>query len=394
MMLSTETLRFIEEHLKDDVRALALQAKKQKDVDMQAALVQIAGHQAALHKLPLWSSVKGILYPPHLSLEQCSSEATARYKASLVSGNTFADLTGGFGIDCYFISSSFNSSAYVERQALLCEIARHNFDLLNRNDITVHCADSVSYLEQMEPVDCLFIDPARRDAQGGKRVLISDCEPDVCSLEKLLCGKATEVLVKLSPMLDIVQALKDLPSVVDIHILSVQNECKELLLCLSKESDKKGNVQLHCVNIYPSKTTSFVFSLEEEAQAECTYVSTMDSYLYEPDVSVMKAGGYRCLAHRFGLNKLHPNSHLYTSSILLSDFPGRRFKVDNAYGFSKKELKELSSLKQANITVRNFPSSVADLRKRLKLEDGGNHYLFATTLADGHKALILGTPVR
>lgn len=435
MKLSAETLHFIEEHLSDDVCNLALQAGKRTSVDMPAALTQIAGYQIASNKLPTWSRTKGILYPRHLSLEQCSSEATARYKARLVSGNTFADLTGGFGIDCYFLSTRFKTSVYVEQQEELCDIARHNFTLLNRPEITVLHADGTEYLQQTPPVDCLFLDPARRDAQGGKTVAIADCEPNIQVLEKLLLEKASTVLIKLSPMLDISQALKDLHSIQAIHVVSVDNECKELLLVLSATSPKeKEEVELHCVNLTPrtpsdkavtvapntcsnqtsldkkqlktshfiedfqtpfpdertfqQSVSSFMFTWGEETQTECRYTHSAEEYLYEPNASVMKAGGYRSIAKRYGLKKLHPNSHLYTSSQCVEDFPGRRFVIDKVYGFSKKELKSVSLLKQANLTIRNFPASVNELRKRLRLNEGGRIYLFATTFADGHKALL------
>lgn len=405
MRLSDETLHFIEKYLHEDVRALALRSNKPNGVDLPVALTQIAGHQAAMEKLPTWSRTPGILYPRHLSLEQCSSEATARYKAQLVSGVTFADLTGGFGVDCYFLSTRFQHSAYIERQEELCEIALHNFALLNREDITVHHGDGIKYLRQMETADCLFIDPARRDTHGGKTVAISDCEPNIKELEELLLQKASTVLIKLSPMLDIVQTLRDLPSAREVHILSVHNECKELLLVLSGKAAEEG-VRLHCVNLMPrtqnARDTSvpsprsalstekqlFIFTPEEEANASCTHTGSVEKYLYEPNASIMKAGGYRSLAQRYGLKKLHPNSHLYTSSRHLADFPGRRFEVEQTYGFSKKELKTLSALKQANLTVRNFPSPANELRKRLKLNDGGETYLFATTLADNRKVLL------
>jgi len=435
MRLSDETLHFIEKHLHEDVRALALRSNKPNGVDLPAALTQIAGYQAATEKLPTWSRTPGILYPRHLSLEQCSSETTARYKAQLVSGITFADLTGGFGIDCYFLSARFQRSTYIERQEELCEIARHNFALLDSKDITVCHDDGTEYLQQMEPVDCLFIDPARRDTHGGKTVAIADCEPNIKKWEGLLLQKASTVLVKLSPMLDIVQALRDLSSVRAVHIISVHNECKELLLLLSEKATTE-EIKLHCVNltpypqslrntsapskenvlsferdtsaterttfpsykdretipeetnVLPGESSVFIFSPEEEANASCSYTDSAGMYLYEPNASIMKAGGYRSLAQRYGLKKLHPNSHLYTSFRYLADFPGRRFEVEQTYGFGKKELKALSALKQANLTVRNFPSSVSELRKRLKLNDGGETYLFATTLADDRKVLL------
>lgn len=234
MEISAKTLHFIEEHREDDTRTLALQSKKYPDVDMAAAVTQIAGRQVAARKLPSWHLVSALWYPPHLSMEQCSSEATALYKASLLEGDTFADLTGGFGIDCSFISRNFKQADYVERQTELCELALHNFPLLGLGHIRIHNRDGVAYLQEMLPVDCLFLDPARRDGHGGKTVAISDCEPDVSALESLLVDKAKKVMVKLSPMLDMSLALNELKTVRSVHIVAVNNECKELLLILQK----------------------------------------------------------------------------------------------------------------------------------------------------------------
>ncbi|MBR5612299.1 MAG: SAM-dependent methyltransferase, partial [Bacteroidaceae bacterium] len=244
MQLSAETIAFIEEHARADVRSLALQAKKYPGVDMAMAVVQIAGRQIAEAKIPSWYQVEGLLYPKHLSMEQCSSEATALYKMGLVEGETFADLTGGFGIDCSFLSRKFMQADYVERQAELCELAGHNFPLLGLN-IGVHNEDGVDYLKRMQPVDCLYLDPARRDGHGGKTVAISDCEPDVSALEELLVEKAKTVMVKLSPMLDLSLALKSLKHVQEVHIVSVNNECKELLLLLQKGA-VSSDIKIHC----------------------------------------------------------------------------------------------------------------------------------------------------
>lgn len=390
--LSAETLRFVEAHRCDDVRAIAL-GSLPAGVDRKAALLQIAGYQTALHKLPTWSRTEGILYPGRLPLEQCSSEQTARYKARLVTGDTLADLTGGFGIDCYFLSARFRTSAYVERQEELCRIARHNFALLRRPDIAVIHADGLEYLRRMEPVDCLYLDPARRDLHGGKVVAVADCEPDVSAWETLLLRKASTVLVKLSPMLDISQALRQLHSVRAVHVVSVRNECKELLLLLSATEAAEGEaLSLHCVDLREGEgsgdLSEFVFSPAEEARAECTYADRPEACLYEPNASVMKAGGYRSLAARYGLKALHPNSHLYTSSRLVPDFPGRRFRVEQVCGFGKRALKEVAAIGRANLAVRNFPASAEELRRRLKLSDGGDTYLFATTLAGGDRVLL------
>lgn len=393
MNLSEETLRFIRLHRRDDVRALALQAAKYPDVDMAEAVVQIAGIQIAEKKIPQWAQTEGILYPKHLSMEQCSSEVTARYKASLVEGDSFADLTAGFGVDCSFIARRFRRADYVERQETLCRLAAHNFPLLGLSHINVHCADALTYLQAMAPVDCLFLDPARRDSHGGKTVAISDCEPDVSRLEPLLVEKGRTVMIKLSPMLDIAAVLRDLRCVREIHIISVNNECKELVVILRRDSYVSESIGkeiiISCeqlVNNSPSQ--HFDFTYAEEHEAVCPIADKVGAYLYEPGAALLKAGAYRLLAARYGVSKLHLNSHLYTSDEPVA-FPGRAFKVMAVSGFGKKDLKALlSGVEKANLTVRNFPSSVAELRKKLKLKEGGDTYLFATTLASGEKVLI------
>lgn len=396
--LSPETLAFIDSHRGDDVRTLALQAKKYPAVDMAEAVVQIAGYQIAEKKVPLWAQTAGIRYPQHLSMEQCSSEVTARYKASLVSGDTLTDLTAGWGVDCSFLARNFRCADYVERQETLCRIAAHNFPLLGLPHVRIHCADAVEYLQSMEPVDCLFLDPARRDSHGGKTVAIAECEPDVCRLEPLLVEKGKTVMIKLSPMLDMASALRDLQYVRRIHVVSVNNECKELIILLRKAPDEEeaaaGEVIISCEQVVNNSVHQhFQFTYSEEKSAGCPLAESVGNYLYEPGAALLKAGPYRLLATRYGVEKLHPNSHLYTSSGLV-DFPGRRFRVTAVSGFGKKDLKVLlEGVEKANLTVRNFPSSVAELRKKLKLKEGGDTYLFATTLASGEKVLIRGEKV-
>ena len=392
-ILSPDTWQFICAHRTEDVRTLALQARKYPQVDMAAAVVQIAGWQIAEKKVPLWAQTEGVQYPAHLSMEQCSSEITARYKASWLQGDTMADLTGGLGVDCSFLAQNFRKVDYVERQEVLCELARHNFPLLGLPQVTVHCADGVEYLQKMEPVDCLFLDPARRDSQGGKTVAIADCEPDVQKLEPLLVEKGRTVVVKLSPMLDIFSSLRELKYIRQIHVVAVNNECKELLVVLQKEtkspSEGSGEVWISCeqaVNNFLTKP--FVFTYSQEKEAQCPLADEVENYLYEPGASLLKAGPYRLLGARFGVKKLHANSHLYTSDALV-DFPGRRFRVLEVSGFGKKELKQLlQGVDKANLTVRNFPASVAELRKKWKLKEGGDVYLFATTLEGDRHVLI------
>lgn len=397
MQISPETQAFIREHQADDVRILALQSRKYPDVDMPTAITQIAGRQVAAEKIPSWKEIEDIWYPKHLSLEQCSSEITARYKARLLArlpkSESFTDLTGGFGIDCSFLAAGFRSATYVERQEDLCQIAAHNFPILGLNHLNVRNEDGVSYLEAMSPVDCIFLDPARRNEHGGKTVAISDCEPNVAELEELLLSKADSVMVKLSPMLDLSLALKELQHTREVHIISVNNECKELLLLLGQSlSENTVETPIHCVNLFTKSEPGeqlFSFSREQEQRSECTYTNILGTYLYEPNASLLKAGAFRSISAAYSLKKLHPNSHLYTSETLIDDFPGRTFRIVNHHSFNKKEIKEgLSDLKKANITVRNFPATVAELRKRTKLTEGGDTYLFASTMNDGQKVLI------
>lgn len=291
IQISPETQLFIREHSSDDVRTLALQAKKYPDINMPTAITQIAGRQVAAEKIPSWREIEEIWYPKHLSLEQCSSEITARYKARLFQGDSLTDLTGGFGIDCSFLATGFKSATYVERQEELCEIAAHNFPILNLNHINVRNEDGVAYLQTMSPVDCIFLDPARRNEHGGKTVAISDCEPNVAELEALLLSKANRVMIKLSPMLDLSLALKELKHTQEIHILSVNNECKELLILLRQTSP--AEIAIHCVNLLTKGTQEeqhLVFTREQEQRSQCTYTDSLGNYLYEPNASLLKAG--------------------------------------------------------------------------------------------------------
>ena len=385
-MIDEHTLAFIREHTGDDVRQLALQAARYPLVDMRVAATQIEGRRLAAAKLPAWAATDGVMYPVRLSMEQCSSEATARYKASLVGGSRLADLTGGFGIDCSYMSERFDEATYIERNEELCRIARHNFGLLGL-PIRVVNGNSAEVLPSMPVQDWIFLDPARRDGVGNKVVALSDCEPDVCQLEKLLLQKAVRVMVKCSPMLDISLAISQLAAVREVHVVSVGNECKELLLILGGTTGH--GIEVRTVNFQGSGVQTIDYALEEEQAASCSYTSTVGRYLYEPNSSMMKAGCFRLPAGRYGLQKLHRNTHLYTSDTLVPDFPGRVFEVKNIDGFGKNELKLLSSeLKKANIAVRNFPERPEALRKRLKLSDGGDVYLFATTLADEKRVII------
>ena len=380
--VNQSTLDYIRQHADEDVRQLALRGHKCPDVDLQYALEQIAGRQKARTKLPSWAAIDGIVYPPHLSMEQCSSEATARYKASIAGkGALFVDLTAGFGVDMALISQGFQKAVHVERQPQLCAISSENFRLLGLNHIEVVCGDGVAYLHTMRHADLLFIDPARRDVHGGRTYDISDCTPNVLEILDEMLEKADRVMIKLSPMLDWRKAVADLGKVNEVHIISVDNECKELLLILSKT---KKPLRVFCVN------NDECFEVIEGISSQPRPLPQDMRYLYEPNASVMKAGCFDLIEQRFGVVQLERNSHLFVSDKEILGFPGRQFLIEKRTSMNKRELKAtLADVDQANITVRNFPMSVAELRKRLKLKEGGDVYIFATTISDeGHQLLV------
>ena len=384
MLANQATLDFIQQHRTDDVRRLALQGGRHPEVDIHYALEQIAGWQKARTKLPSWAARDGIIYPPHLSMEQCSSEATAKYKARMAGkGLRFVDLTAGFGVDAAFIAEGFQQVVTIEQQEKLCAITSENYRLLGLSQVEVRCGDGVDYLHAMEHADLIYIDPARRDEHGGRTYDIADCTPNVLELREELLAKADRVMIKLSPMLDWRKAVEDLGKVSEVHIVSVDNECKELLLVLSELSKP---LQVFCVN--DGQTFSF-----RPASTQSLSLPSLPSsffFLYVPNASIMKAGCFEELAERFQIAPLDRNSHLFVSDSEVSGFPGRCFKIEKMTSLNKRELKEaLADIRQANIAVRNFPLSVAELRKRLKLQDGGDTYIFATTVADkGHQLLI------
>ena len=374
------TEQFIAEHLNDDVHELALRYHNAK-VDMALALRQIEARQILRKKVPLWSDNEELLFPAHLSIEQCSSEATARYKASLLHGQSFADLTGGLGVDSFFISQGFRQADYVEQNAELCALAEHNL-----KSLTIHHETAESYLRRCDPVDCIFLDPSRRDEHGRKTISIADCSPNVSELQDLLLQKAQRVMVKLSPMLDISKALRELRCVKEVHVVAVANECKELLFVL--EPSFEGRTALTCVNLQTDQP-SVTFDMEEERSCQTLLEKEIGRYLYEPNAALMKAGCFAVLSHRYGIGQPHPNSHLFTSDKGIPDFPGRCFEVEGWAPYHKR-IKQtlLAGVKEASIATRNFPLTVAELRKTLGIADGDRHFLFATTDHGGQKVII------
>ena len=491
-IMNQATLDFIRQHQDDDVRQLAFLGSKYPEVDMPFALDQIRGRKMARVKLPRWASIDGIIYPPHISMEQCSSEQTAFYKAELaarllglspsssengeekekesenasnlhlseicefagkgavdsefakneatckkqqilteseenvneIKGEPhegdfseetgFVDLTGGFGVDFSYIASRLGvKSMYVERQAHLCEAAKENFGRLGLKNAIVKNGDGIEVLHSFaskkeaaasdslgitedQPQSLLktklglkliFIDPARRDDAGNKVVSLKNCTPDVTLLQEEMLSKADYVIIKLSPMLDWHRAVSELNCVQEVHIISVNNECKELLLVLSARN--MGNLRIYCVN----DAQSFVCDeLDMESSSVKIAPSTFEEmqYLYEPNASLMKAGCFSVLSERYDARMLSKNSHLFVSQAPIEAFPGRSFRIIAVSSFNKKELKRhLSGITKANIATRNFPLSVAELRKRLKLKDGGETYIFATTLSDESHVLVI-----
>lgn len=390
--MNEATLEFIRIHADEDVRQLAFFGKKHPEVDMAYALDQIAGRQKARVKIPSWASIDGIVYPPHISMEQCSSEQTARYKARIAgNGEKIVDLTAGFGVDMAFMSAGFKQAVHVEMQPQLCAISSENYKHLGLNHVQVVCSDGVGYLHQMEHADLIFIDPARRDQHGARTYGIADCTPNVLEIIDEMLQKANRVMIKLSPMLDWQKTVADVGNVSQVHIVSVGNECKELLLEVKKGKDEK--VKVFCVN------DDQVFSYEigethpfTPSPLHSFTPSPLHSFtfLYEPNASVMKAGCFNLISHRFGITQPDANSHLFLSDKLVEGFPGRGFVIERVSTMNKRELKEaLAGINKANIAVRNFPLSVADLRKRLKLKDGGDVYIFATTDAKkGHLVMV------
>ena len=391
-MINEATRQFIKVHREEDVRKLAL-GSHAEGVDLPLALQQIAGWQTARKKLPSWAAVDGIIYPPHLNMEQCSSEQTAKYKGSLTPNpspserGTFVDLTGGFGIDFYFMVKGLRTegkgvrAVYVEHNPELCEIARYNFQVLGL-EAEVMNGEAEDYLKKMTHADIIYLDPARRDAYGSRTYDIKDCTPNVIELMPLLLEKADTIILKLSPMLDWRKAVEDLGHVAEVHIVSVDNECKELLLVVKQQPCTAFKVI--CVN------NDDIFEFAPSVHSTVNHEPLTMNYLYEPNASIMKAGCFQEIEKVFDVCQLSNNSHLFVSEKEIKKFPGRLFHIETVTSMNKQELKAaLQGIERANIAVRNFPMSAEALRKKLRLKDGGEVFIFATTLSDNsHKLFV------
>ena len=403
------TEEFISQNIDADVRDLALRHAGRTDIRLAFALDQIAGRQRARKKLPQWAATDGIIYPPHISMEQCSSEQTALYKAAVMrrlvtelpglpvlptNPLTLIDLTGGFGVDFSYLAPLFGRAVYIERQAGLCDVSRHNMARLGLTQAEVVCGDCTQIIEAMGHATLIYADPARRDAAGGRTFAISDCTPDIAAMRETLLEKADFTMIKLSPMLDWRKAVADMGAQVgEVHIVSVGNECKELLLVMSKKY--AALERIYCVN----DGQSIDFTPEELSQ--CSQFSrnpqlsrssrpTTPAFLYEPNASLMKAGCFALLEQRYAARQVSRDSHLFVSEEDIPQFPGRRFAIRAAATMNKRELRAaLAGVERANVSVRNFPLTAEALRKKLKLRDGGDTYVFGTTAEDGRHVVMV-----
>jgi 16S rRNA G966 N2-methylase RsmD len=387
LLLQPHIQAFILENENAEVHQLALRGNLYPNIPLVPVIQQIAGRQKAKTKLPTFYRTANILYPSLLSLEQCSSEQSAIFKANLLKGKHLVDLTGGFGIDAYFLSQSFAKVDYVEQNEVLAKIAQHNFKILKADNLQVYTSQAETFLQNMpEKVDCIYLDPARRDSAKRKVFLLEDCEPNLLKILPILLEKAQCVLVKTSPMLDVELAVKSLQGKVQkIIVLALENECKEVLYFLGKANEK---LYIEAVNLTKNGNESFSFEKEKEASLSNNY-SLPQRYLYEPNVAVLKAGGFKSIASHFKINKLHISSHLYTSNHLVENFTGRTFEIQAICQLDKKELAAYLPDNKANIAIRNFPMSVEQIRKKIGIKEGGEVYLFATTDYRNKKIMII-----
>ena len=375
---SPQARAFLEQHKADEPAALMLQAKRFPGLPVADLVQQIQARQKAKTKLPGWAENYDLIFPANLSVEQASSEQTAAYKAKLVTGGLLADLTGGFGVDAFYFAQQFRQVIHVEQNEALSEIVRFNFKQLSASNVTFFAGNATVFLADLpQPLDCFYLDPARRGTANQKVHLLEDCEPDILRLLPELLQKSKTVLLKTSPLLDINLAVSQLKTVQKIWVIAVDNECKEVLYQIGHELNP--DPEITAVNLSPKATqTEFTFRKSGEETTEITY-SEPQQFIYEPNAAIMKAGAFRQIAARFNAAKLHRNSHLYTSAELIPDFPGRTFKLKTVAKYQKKVLLPLIPEKKANITVRNFPETVAQIRQKTGLKEGGNLYLFATT---------------
>ena len=395
MRLNEAFYKYIYEHKDDNTNVLRLQQKESEEFDVLFAIDQIEARKKIKNKLPHWHQNIYLLFPSVISTEQASSEETAIYKSELLSDKDvikLCDLTGGLGIDTYYFAQRASSVTYIERYPLYCEIAQHNYKVLKASNITIINDDCNNFvLKNNQYFNICYIDPARRGKNNKRVVAFEDCEPDILSLLPNLYRFSDQIIIKASPMIDITSAINQLSDIAEIHIVSVKNECKELLFILQKDMLSISNPQIICVNICSKNKEVFSFSYLQERMLPCSnYASSILTYLYEPNSSILKSGAFKMLGQVFCVDKLHVNSHLYTSDKYMEDFPGRKFKVIDIYDFSSKNSKIIAQkYTKASISSRNFPLRPDELKKKLKIKDGEEYYLFATTLYPNKKIIII-----
>ncbi|MGY0392359.1 class I SAM-dependent methyltransferase [Bizionia sp. KMM 8389] len=384
-ILNTENQAFISENLDAETTTLLFKKAPSDNVSIKELVEQIEAKKRCKTKLPTWYKTVDIYYPNKLNIEQTSSELTAQYKSELVSGNSLIDLTGGFGVDCYYFSKQINRVVHCEINPNLSEIVSHNFKLLQANNITTIATDGLKHLKTQEtPYNWVYVDPSRRHDSKGKVFFLKDCLPNVPNHLDSIFEKTTNLLIKTSPLLDISSGIKELQFVKDIHIVAVNNEVKELLWVLEK--DYQGSINIKTCNIYKTKKQHFNFELNSEINQIASYSLPL-KYLYEPNAAILKSGAFKSISVLLKLHKLHQHTHLYTHTELI-DFPGRRFEIVSQMPFNKKAFKK-SGIRKANIATRNFPVSVSDIRKKLQISDGGEQYIFFVTNEDNHRIALI-----
>ncbi|MFD1162379.1 MULTISPECIES: THUMP-like domain-containing protein [Hwangdonia] len=386
-ILNTEIQEFINEHLHADVSKLLLKGTPFDGVETKDIIEQIEAKKRCEKKLPTWFNTKNIYYPNKLNIEQTSSEITANYKSNLIDGDSIIDLTGGFGVDGYYFSKHFKTTVHCEINHKLSEIVKHNYTQLHVQHISTQNMDGMAYLETSNKTfDWIYIDPSRRHDSKGKVFFLNDCLPNIPEHIDLLFKHSKNIMIKTSPLLDFSVGINELKHVKTIHVVAINNEVKELLWILERGYSEE--ISIETVNIKKDKNAHFNFLLEEEKSTPSNYDKPL-TYLYEPNAAILKAGGFHSISKQLNVFKLHQHSHLYTSEQLV-DFPGRCFKIEKLLPFNKKTLKK-EAITKANITTRNFPETVQQIRKKFNIKDGGNLYLFFTTDVDGNKTVIICT---
>jgi len=383
-ILHPEVQEFINKHLKSEITKLILKGSPFDGVSIQELANQIVAKQKSERKLPTWFSTQKIYYSPKISIEQTSSEITANYKSNIISGSSIIDITGGFGVDCYSFSKKFKKVIHCEINEDLSTIVQYNYQQLEANNIQTFAGNGFNFLkETTQTFDCIYIDPSRRNEVKGKVFLLKDCLPEIPPKIDFYFSKTKTILIKVSPILDISSTIKELKNVKEIHIVAVNNEVKELLFLLEKNYEEQINIKT--INFGKKSVQKFDFKYQEDVISE---YSEPLQYLYEPNAAILKSGAFHHISHQLKIYKLHQHSHLYTSDQLI-DFPGRVFSIENICIYNKKKIRRLLPTKQANITIRNFPKTVHQIRKETKIKDGGNNYMFFTTLKNNDLSIIL-----